>query len=436
MDKHLKVLPMIFCLLLMGMFVPMMATDNVEAQGTTTIYSNAGLDGQIESFDMSYPVALAGGGTLSNDTGSNGFLVGQEYIIQNIIRRGYISFNTSSIPANERIISSTLWVRQRSYMFILGLGDFDVMVWNVNYGLTLDNSDWGVVGNLEGRIYNTSAINNGDWASLSVSPTAINRSGGNTQYKLNSSWEGTPPPLPTSSNFVNIYSGDTASPPYLTITTITESEAIITYNFTQQGMTNHTTTIYPVEIIDWNNTHQQIRYEVYLFNESYARFKVNGSFIYQSCNPWLNVTVMGGGIYNLTQSRVDFEYHHLWFLRWKISAKSTIHSTEQTDFDNEDIGSKYYSGEIIDSIEDSIENNSIYNPLSPTKSTPDNNDNSTLPDNNSDSSSSSTDMGSANLILIVTFVTLIVAVTYLVISKRRVKPPTPPGKNGGSSGGD
>ncbi len=84
MNKLLTVT--IIILTVMGC-MPMMATDNVEAQGTTTIYSNAGLDGQIESFDMSYPVALAGGGTLSNDTGSNGFLVGQEYIIQKIIRR-------------------------------------------------------------------------------------------------------------------------------------------------------------------------------------------------------------------------------------------------------------------------------------------------------------------------------------------------------------
>jgi hypothetical protein len=90
--------------------------------------------------------------------------------------------------------------------------------------------------------------------------------------------------------------------------------------------TNHTSTVYPVEVIDHNSTWEQVRYEVFLLNETYANFQVEPNYTYQSHHPSLNVTLLNAttGLYNFTESYVDFEWFHIWFLRPKAITTTTV----------------------------------------------------------------------------------------------------------------
>jgi hypothetical protein len=91
--------------------------------------------------------------------------------------------------------------------------------------------------------------------------------------------------------------------------------------------TNYSVTAYPVEILSWNNSAEQIRYSIYLANESFGGLIVEPNYTFQSVMPSLNVTLLDAvnGTYNLTERIRDFEWYELWFLRPKEITTSYIH---------------------------------------------------------------------------------------------------------------
>lgn len=207
-----------------------MNVNNVKAQ-STEYQGIASRCGSIMSYGTPYPDVLDG----------DDLLISYPYTVTSIgqrkagnpdyheIWRGYLSFNTSEVPTNERIVMAEL----HGYVSYLEINEnnFSVQVWSVEYG-ELDKDDWNVTGILEGNLYNTSQVSVQDWVDMRVSTDCINTSG-ITAFKLNSSMEGTPNTVNFLYDLTKIFV-QSANPnnAYMVITTVTETEAIMTYNFT------------------------------------------------------------------------------------------------------------------------------------------------------------------------------------------------------------
>jgi len=311
-----KITAIIMAGMFLSVMMPMGLMENVGAV-TTAFNSEAGSDGFINSHDSDYNTALLGPADVTDVVGFGCYL-GQRLTL-NIytIYNGFLSFNTSTIPENEIIQSATLNVKTRTDD---SRTDFSVKVNNIGYGNTLDLIDWWENGTYEGNIINTAGMVLDTWHVLYLDITNIDITG-KTQYKLNSTNEGI---RPTRYEYISIYSGNSVgNEPYLSIVTQANSGMISTYNFTQAGMTNSSQTIYPVEIIDWNNTHEQLRYEIYSHNETWLNISIDQNYTYQSISPYCNITAYGGGTYNITNTW-DNTYYHIWFLREKSLVQTTL----------------------------------------------------------------------------------------------------------------
>lgn len=201
--------------------------DNGTKIGTANIsyfYSEASLDGLITSYDANnYSEVLNGiGDTLSAyNNGIN--LVGvsnrQSITGSYQINRGYLSFNTSTIPSDVEILSAVLYIKVASIPDYSDV-DFDVNVTNVNYGEELDKDDWNATGTYEGVLLNTTNLIPSTWYEMNVNISGINNTG-RTQYMLTSSREGTVPAYGTLED-AYFYSGNMIYKPYLQINTITK----------------------------------------------------------------------------------------------------------------------------------------------------------------------------------------------------------------------
>lgn len=307
----------IVCMLMTGgMFMPMTVMDDVEAQASV-FFSEAALDGFISSSDNNYVDATYGPDYPGNigfaQTSSPNIQVGQaESAGFYTIRKGYFSFNTSTIPVSERVVSAELNIR----LFVGNLiEDFSVEIWNLSYGSSLTTADWPINGEYQTDLLNTTTASSGQWYSAGISPDAINKQG-RTQFQLNSSRNGTAPAV-GAIELVSLYSGNSASPPYLQITTVTESEAIITYNFSQ---TSPIPTDAMVEYWDEHITNRlETGFEDGVFGPAWTIFgspTVTASYapfegIYHaggsvsesgSGNHTFQAAINGTGLYNLTLS--------------------------------------------------------------------------------------------------------------------------------------
>ena len=80
-------------------------------------------------------------------------------------------------------------------------------------------------------------------------------------------------------------------------------------------------TNYPSVTNPWNDTYEQLMYDVYLDADYYAMtewvlLRVDPDMIYQASNPNdKTVTDMGGGIWNITGYSYIVTFYHFWFLR-------------------------------------------------------------------------------------------------------------------------
>jgi len=83
-------------------------------------------------------------------------------------------------------------------------------------------------------------------------------------------------------------------------------------------------TLYPVEIIDWNNTHEQLRFSVFSHGD-WVNMTIDINYTYQSASPNCTITDdHGAGIYNITNTMED-TFYHVWFLREKALIQTNIH---------------------------------------------------------------------------------------------------------------
>jgi hypothetical protein len=157
------------------------------------------------------------GSNVSSDAAGTSASVGQHRVGPTDFRiyRGYLSFDTSAIPAGNVIESAVL-----NYYIATDASNEDFNI-NLYYGTqptwggTLSYTDWGsgTIGPTLVRGTSGASINTKYTVNL---PTASINAGGITEYELRSSREGTEP---TGVEFVDIATADNATyKPYLTVT--------------------------------------------------------------------------------------------------------------------------------------------------------------------------------------------------------------------------
>ena len=321
----------VMLILISGAMVLLPGSTQKAAAATDTFYSEAALDGEIRSYadwgggGMTYQGALNGAepAAIQALPSGNTATVGQRNYTSEgftFIFRAYFTFNTSTIPNDVEVLSATATFRVYE---VFDDDAFDIFAYSIDYGTALTSSDWTTAPTgLVGTLFSSSDTSGGEYRSIQLSPSHI-KTDNTTQITLRTSNEGSDP---TSFEYATIYTAETTSAPYMVVNTITPTGATVTYNFTAAGMTNRTITTYPVEIIDWNNTHEQLRYEIYSANETWLNFSVDSNFTFQSISPYANVTDYGTGYYNITET-YDNTYYHLWFLKEKDILYTTFHLT-------------------------------------------------------------------------------------------------------------
>jgi len=113
--------------------------------------------------------------------------------------RGYLSFDTSTIPDDAEIVSATLYL---AIQFDYSSTDFDVAVYSgQDKWATLETNDWGECIYNEGVFFNTNGKAVDTYYSKAITPSSISLTG-HTQFRLISSREGT---APTGDEYVVFY---------------------------------------------------------------------------------------------------------------------------------------------------------------------------------------------------------------------------------------
>ena len=263
------------------------------------------LDGYIYSSNAVYATALAGPGT--SDNTSEIIKVGQK-LTGGIytINRAYLSFDTSELTASQEIISATMNIHESVSTVALEAG---INVYNVDYGASLTNADWGVTGDYEGTL----SYGYLWWGQMSMSPNGINKDG-QTQYKLACTGEGSP--FTTQDYFY--HSTNSSFPPYLTVSAINTDGAVVTYNFTSgnQAPSNATVEYWDEHILNKFTTGFEdgtfgvtnwTTYNSPVVTQSYAPYEGlyhAGASLSESGvgNHTFQVAVNATGLYNMTLS--------------------------------------------------------------------------------------------------------------------------------------
>jgi hypothetical protein len=286
---------------------------NENARATSaTYYSDATLDGHIDSrsnggMGETYDDALDGTGTRTFAAVSSSayIYVGQRLAATDYeIWRGYLSFNTSALPDNVTVSAASLSVKL--YVEYTSGGDFSLNVYGSNYSHPLSTAAWHSVTSYEGAILSTATASTGSWYSLSCDTTHINKTG-YSEYKLTSSLEGT---APTGSEYLYIYSGDSAgNEPYLSIT----------YSNTTTGVAysgaNQTINIPASYTQPHNNTHEIKEYKINSMDSDWVNVTAADDADYFMIYPIANVTEYGNtanvtGLGFLNMRNTTFS---LWF---------------------------------------------------------------------------------------------------------------------------
>lgn len=178
-------------------------------------YSESSLDGYIEKYGSTYP---------PNEI-TNVYISDQVLFIGHVDMRvenpsipkpyhqfrSFVSFDTSAIPDSATINTVKLYLKTTGED--KSVTDFNVKVYGGSqpiYGSSLESNDWGC-GSLYVCQWSTSNWKTLTWITLSIPTSQVNKQG-RTQFKLNSSREGT---TPTGWECMVFYSADSNHDPFL-----------------------------------------------------------------------------------------------------------------------------------------------------------------------------------------------------------------------------
>lgn len=288
---------------------PIIGETNALETSFTTI--NSATSGYITSTDTAYADALSGAGGLAVHTNDAYFRV--EHEKNNIvwpfpaiiyeISRNFLSFNTTTISSTDRILSCEFGCRPIG----ASVEPTTLELWSCEYGDTITGADWSVPANYVCDLFTIDTWGDFTAKIYDLPQNTINRSGV-TQFELRHDDEGVAP-----GDFLPRFVDMIAEAFFMRIMAVTETEAVITYNFTAgSGMTNRTTNIYPVEIIDWGSQ-DLYRYEFWSSNQSYNNFTMPvDDFTYLSINPYASVTQIDARNWTITDLTANAMYW-IWF---------------------------------------------------------------------------------------------------------------------------
>ena len=156
------------------------------------------------------------GGTATVKTGTYATITGATKTNQYYLNRGYFRFNTSSIPANAVITGVKLWFKLYNKT---NVDSFNIQIQvyrdNGDWGPTLGTGDWGCGDTLVGTKNWVDLPAIGEWFSIDLNPSCINK-GGITAFETRGDHEsGT---APTGYNDTDVYTADSSgNEPYLEI---------------------------------------------------------------------------------------------------------------------------------------------------------------------------------------------------------------------------
>lgn len=176
-------------------------------------YSEPSLDGFIEKGGQSYPPNESA----SANTEYTALFCGQAYVeaMQWFYQeRGYVSFDTSSIPDDAEVLYATLYLKTTTidYSYV----DFYVEVHGGSqpiYKSSLTADDWDCGTEYQNQ-WHTSNWQANTWVSWTNLESQVNKQG-RTQFELKSSREGT---TPYTFEYTPFYTADSSYDPYISIT--------------------------------------------------------------------------------------------------------------------------------------------------------------------------------------------------------------------------
>jgi hypothetical protein len=207
-------------LLVFGLLIPLLSFPQVLAGPTTiTFNSEAALDGYIAKWGRPYPPTqhvdvspsystMLLGQWRDRDTTEPGYLY--------CIERGFISFDTSSIPDNAPITNARLRLKTQ---FDASDTDFNMKIWGGQqplYGATFEANDWNASCTADLGTWNTASYPGSNaYIEFGIPAGQINRAG-RTQFMLRTDREGT---SPTGDEYISLWSGNSpGNEPVLEIT--------------------------------------------------------------------------------------------------------------------------------------------------------------------------------------------------------------------------
>jgi hypothetical protein len=159
-------------------------------------------------------IATAIAATPGVNTADTFIPIGQQHAGSYYIYRGYLSFDTSSIPADAEIVSARL---NYALVYDASTTDIDINLYYATqptWGGTLAAADWGSGTTGPTLVRNTSGASLNTWYTADIPVASINK-GGLTEFELRSSPEGVDT---TSDRFAEIGSSRHATyKPYLTV---------------------------------------------------------------------------------------------------------------------------------------------------------------------------------------------------------------------------
>jgi len=147
---------------------------------------NRSMSGSIETSSMIYNNALNGANKVVHNTlyvGQDDFYPGGVFYID----RMFLTFNTSSLE-NYTVFEAFIFAGFDRVPTV----DFDIELYEVNYGSTVDITDWNASVIFQRNLVNTTGYSAGNWFAGALNVSYINQTG-LTQYQLRTSHEGTPP---------------------------------------------------------------------------------------------------------------------------------------------------------------------------------------------------------------------------------------------------
>ena len=321
----------------LGGFVLPMAGDSVEATSTVLAASAANVGMQyyrLNNGETQYQDALDGvNGTLTTLL-NNHIAAGQRRpdsfpTLSYAVYRGVIAFNTSGLDTDfsesiELFVKTyaPAWQGSPTWRPNGTIQVYSRPATESTFNWTNLPTNCSYVGDLVG----IPSANDGAWYSITVPSSALGTgdwsaeygAGMDTVFYLVSSREG------TTATFEEYMVFSYADPPYLSIAEKDNGEATVSYYVGAGSCEN--ITILPVERMEYNNTYDMLRYEIYvlnytMFGAEWMVITLDEDYNYLTNANFATVTDLGGGSWNITnypggpvsEPSWPSYYMHLWF---------------------------------------------------------------------------------------------------------------------------